>query len=209
LELAAELPDLRVRLLGRADESIALELRRRAVAAGRPGLLEIVGFVPHEKLPAQLGRAHVLVSPAPHEPGPGMASLEAMACGLPVIACAGSGAAEVVTHEQTGLLVPPRDKTALVAALRRLLTDATTRAAMGARARRYALENADSKVCLARLESFYQSVVHRPTGHACGPAATAPAATAPAALIHHVFAQRPSEDAWLTAAVAGRSATGA
>jgi glycosyltransferase involved in cell wall biosynthesis len=161
IELARELPDLHLRLLGRAEESIVQELTRRAAAAGRPGLLELAGFVAHDQLPAEYNRAHVFAAPAPHEPGPGLVYLEAMACGLPVIACEGSGATEVVDHEQTGLLVPPNDKDALVAALRRLLTNDVFRQEMGARARRYAVERADGEKGVARLEEFYESVVHR------------------------------------------------
>jgi glycosyltransferase involved in cell wall biosynthesis len=161
LELAGEMPDLHVRLLGRADETVALELERRAKAAGRPDLLDLAGFVPHDRLPAELAGAHVFAAPAPHEPGPGLVYLEAMACGLPVIACEGSGAAEVVSHEQTGLLVPPGDHAALVAALRRLQTQEHRRRAMGARARQQVVAEADCDVCLDRLEGFYASVVER------------------------------------------------
>lgn len=166
LELARDIPDLHVRLLGRAEDSVATELQRRAVAAGRPALLELAGFVPHEELPSHFNRAHVFAMPAPHEPGPGLVYLEAMACGLPVIACAGSGAEESIAHEDTGLLVPPGDTMALVAALRRLLTDMRTRAEMGANARRYIVDNADSRDCLDRLERFYESVVQRHLNHA-------------------------------------------
>ncbi len=165
LELAKELPTLRLRLLGRADEAIAQELTRRAAAAGRAELLELVGFVPHDEMPAQYGRAHVFAAPAPHEPGPGLVYLEAMACGLPVIACEGNGASEVIHNKDTGLLVPPGDRTALVSALRQMLTDEEFRRETGKRARRYAVEHADWEKGVARLESYYRSVLQqRSTG---------------------------------------------
>lgn len=161
IELSKEIPNLHLRLLGRAEEAVARELTRRAAAAGRTELLELKGFVPHDELPAHYGRAHVFAAPAPHEPGPGLVYLEAMACGLPVIACAGSGAAEVVQDEETGLLVPAGDADSLVAALRRLLIDETLRSDMGARARHFAVERADWEKGAAQLESFYQSVLHQ------------------------------------------------
>jgi glycosyltransferase involved in cell wall biosynthesis len=48
---------------------------------------------------------------------------EAMACGVPVVATDVSGIPEMVRHEETGLLVPPRDAAALAAAMRRMLAD--------------------------------------------------------------------------------------
>lgn len=161
MELAAELPDLQVRLLGRADENVARELRRRASSTGRGELLDFAGFIPRQKLPEQLSTSHVFAAPAPHEPGPGLVYLEAMACGLPAIACAGSGAAEVVRHEETGLLIPPNDHAALVNALRWLLTNDVTRAAMGRQARQHMVEHFDTKVCLETLEQFYAAVIAR------------------------------------------------
>ncbi|WP_265596320.1 glycosyltransferase family 4 protein [Verrucomicrobium sp. BvORR106] len=64
------------------------------------------------------------------------ASLEALAAGLPVVATDFGGAREQVIHEQTGLLVPPRDATALAAAMVRMAADSDLRArcAAGARA---------------------------------------------------------------------------
>ena len=91
------------------------------------------------ELPEHLSRAHVFAAPSLYEGGPGFVYLEAMACGLPVIACAGSGAAEVVFPGENGLLVPPGDVDALADALRQLLGDAIGRAEMGERARRYVL----------------------------------------------------------------------
>ncbi len=81
-----------------------------------------------------------------------------MACGLPVVACAGSGAAEVVRHGETGLLLPPQDLTGLTEALRGLLRDGSRRQQLGEAARCFVLAEADSRTCLRRLESFYSAV---------------------------------------------------
>lgn len=161
LTLASEIDDLRVRMVGQGAPAFLEKLRDRAQKAGHRDLLEFTGFVSHDELPVLLQDAHVFAAPSRYEGGPGFVYLEAMACGLPVIACSGSGAAEVVRHEDTGLLVPPGDAMALTAALRRLLGDDVLRQAMGARAREYAVREADSTVCVARIEAFYTAVIAR------------------------------------------------
>jgi glycosyltransferase involved in cell wall biosynthesis len=163
LRLAPRFPGLRLRLFGRGEaDYIEEELWARVRAAGRPELLEVVGFVPRDELPQHLCRAHVFAVPSVYEGGPGFVWLEAMSCGLPVIACRGSGVTEVVRHEENGLLVPPDDVEALVLALGRLLQDPAWGAALGARGRRDAVAEADSEVCLRRLEAFYRTVAGRP-----------------------------------------------
>jgi glycosyltransferase involved in cell wall biosynthesis len=157
-QLAGEFPELHLRLLGRGEPAIVAELQGRAQSAGLPDLLDLPGFVDRAELPDHLSRAHVFAAPSQYEGGPGFVYLEAMACGLPVIACAGSGAAEVVRPGGNGLLVPPHDVKALTAALRTLLRGATEGRSMGERARQFALAEADSKGCLKKLEGFYSAV---------------------------------------------------
>ena len=157
--LALDIPDLQVRLLGRVEPSIATDLKKMAASAGRPDLLDLAGFVERSQLPEHFSRAHVFAAPSEYEGGPGFVYLEAMACGLPAIACAGSGAAEVVKHGETGLLVPPNDVGELTTALRTLLTDEERCCAMGERARHYVLAEADSRKCVDKLEAFYTAVI--------------------------------------------------
>jgi glycosyltransferase involved in cell wall biosynthesis len=84
-----------------------------------------------------------------------------MACGLPVVACHGSGSAEVIENGVTGLLIPPRDVDALHEVLARLLTDESMRTEMGRRARNYVEREANSSNCLNRLEAFYCEVAQK------------------------------------------------
>jgi glycosyltransferase involved in cell wall biosynthesis len=163
LRLTKRFPKLHLRLFGRGEaDYIEEELWARVRAAGQPDLLEVVGFVPRDELPRHLCRAHVFAVPSVYEGGPGLVWLEAMACGLPVIACLGSGVTEVVRHEENGLLIPPGDADMLVGTLERLLLNPTWSAALGARGRQVAVAEADSEVCLRRLEAFYQAVADRP-----------------------------------------------
>jgi glycogen(starch) synthase len=74
--------------------------------------------------------ADILVVPSRYEPF-GMVVLEGMLHGLPVIAAEVGGPADILDHGRTGLLFPPRDITALAAAMRRLIEDADERHRIG------------------------------------------------------------------------------
>jgi glycosyltransferase involved in cell wall biosynthesis len=78
-----------------------------------------------------LSACDVFILPSRHE-GLGVAALEAMAAGRPIVATRVGGLAEAVVHERTGLLVPPEDPAALATALARLLRDPALRARLGA-----------------------------------------------------------------------------
>lgn len=170
-KLAEEYPTLQVQIIGRGEREFVNELRAKALASGLPDLLDFTGYVSAQELASYLRRAYVFAAPSVYEGGPGFAYLEAMACGLPVIACQGSGAAEVVRHAEWGLLIPPRDVKALVEALRLLLADPDLRSSMGTRARSFVETEADSRVCMKRMEAFYTAVARGATRTSAGAAA--------------------------------------
>jgi glycosyltransferase involved in cell wall biosynthesis len=94
---------------------------------------------------------------ASHWEGLGVAVMEALALGLPVVATAVGGVPEVVGHEREGLLVPPRRPTELATALLRLLTDAEERRRMAeAAAQRGAELSIDTAV--RRTEAVYDEL---------------------------------------------------
>jgi glycosyltransferase involved in cell wall biosynthesis len=74
------------------------------------------GWRPHEQLPRALNAADALVLPSVAEAF-GLVLIEAMACGLPVIATRAPGPAAIVADGSTGWLIPPDDEEALVDAL--------------------------------------------------------------------------------------------
>lgn len=88
------------------------------------------GFVSHDELHELYRRAAIVVCPSRRE-GFGVACLEAMAHGRPVVATAVGGLRDLVVDGVTGLLVPPRDPIALRAALERLLSDPDLRRQLG------------------------------------------------------------------------------
>lgn len=107
-------------------------LRRLRELADRLGVAHRVTFlgrVPHAEIPPLLRSADVVVCPQWHEPF-GIVPIEAMACGVPVVATAVGGLAETVVHGVTGVHVPPREPAALARALRTLLANDVRRQEM-------------------------------------------------------------------------------
>jgi len=113
-------------------------------ASSLDGAVRFAGF--RRDVPGCLAAADVVALPSLNE-GLGVAALEAMAADRPVVASRVGGLAEVVLHEETGLLVPPADPDALALALGRLATDPTLRARLGAAGR----DHVRARYTLARM----------------------------------------------------------
>jgi len=104
------------------DDPEARRLRALAAAAGVADRVHLRGRVSREDLPRLLRSADAVVCVPWYEPF-GMVPLEAMACGVPVVASAVGGQIDTVVHGVTGVHVPARDPAALAAALGSLLAD--------------------------------------------------------------------------------------
>jgi glycosyltransferase involved in cell wall biosynthesis len=109
----------------------ARRLRELAARVGVADRLVLRGRVDRDAMPALLRSADAVVCVPWYEPF-GIVPLEAMACGVPVVASAVGGQTDSVVHGVTGVHVPPREPRALAAALRALLADPARRAELGA-----------------------------------------------------------------------------
>jgi glycosyltransferase involved in cell wall biosynthesis len=141
--------------------------RLRCVArrAGVDARVDFRGSVPRDQLPALMRSADMVVSVPWYEPF-GIVPLEAMACGVPVIASAVGGLLDTVVDGTTGMHVPPRAPGAIACAVRALLDDEPRRQAMGlAGVRRARARYGWTRVAAATLD-VYTTVVDRPWVHA-------------------------------------------
>jgi glycosyltransferase involved in cell wall biosynthesis len=118
----------------------------------------LAGWRPHDQLPEALNAADLLVLPSVAEAF-GLAVIEAMACGLPVIACNAHGPAEIVGDGESGWLVPPDDEQALAAALAHAVTDPGERRRRGEHAATDAREHFGWQTIAARIAALYEQVV--------------------------------------------------
>ncbi len=116
-------------------------------AAGLGPRLRRLGY--RADMPAVMAAADIFTLPSYFEGLP-VSIIEAMLCGLPVVASDIPGPREQVVPEETGLLVPAHDARALAAALTRLIAEPDTRARMGAAGRVRAEVLFDERKIIAR-----------------------------------------------------------
>jgi D-inositol-3-phosphate glycosyltransferase len=132
---------------------------RHADEVGVASRVVFAGAVPRAKRPALLRSADVVVCKPFADPF-GIMALEAMACGVPVVATAVGALTDIVVHNVTGLLVAPQDVRALTRALRRSLGDETLRQELGTAGRdRVVARHAMDRVA-AELVAVYERVAH-------------------------------------------------
>ncbi|MDF7814082.1 glycosyltransferase family 4 protein [Hymenobacter sp. YC55] len=117
-QLAPERPALRLIVSGIGPD--LEEVRRRVAAAPWREQVELAGYVEYDEVPQVYHRADVFVSPTYAE-GFSNTILEAMASGLPCVAAEAVGVVDCLRNDDNGLLMPPGDVPALVAALARIL----------------------------------------------------------------------------------------
>ena len=145
------------RLDGHAE---ARRLRELAERAGVAEQVKLVGAVPHDQM-ATWYRSADVVACTPHYASAGRVSLEAMACGVPVVGYAMGGIADAVVDEVTGKLVPPGDVRTLGVTLRRLLSDNAGRFAYGHAAVDRVRCSYTWERTAAALERLYERVIGR------------------------------------------------
>ncbi|MET8153290.1 glycosyltransferase [Actinoplanes sp. NPDC049668] len=125
----------------------------------------LVGGVPGAEMPRWYRSADLLVA-APWQEQSLLTSLEAMACGLPVIGTAVGGLGEAVVDGLTGDLVPARDPRALGGAVRRLVNDKVRRFAYATAALDRARQAYSWKRVASQLGSVYSAVAGYRSGEA-------------------------------------------
>lgn len=144
---------------GETDPEIE-RLRNLARQLGVSSAVHFRGQVPRERIPALLRSADVVVCAPWYEPF-GIVPLEAMACGIPVVAAEVGGLADTVVDGVTGLHVPPHDPDAIADALGVLLPDRARRGALGEAGRRRVEARYTWDQVAARTERIYRQAIER------------------------------------------------
>jgi glycosyltransferase involved in cell wall biosynthesis len=165
--VAAQVPDARFVVVGGGGlvrdgrggvRHYSRDMEALAARLGLQGRVVFTGM--RSDVPSVLSAATVSVLPSLSEGLPN-AILESMAAGLPVVATRVGGTPEAVQDGVTGLLVPPRDPAALVAALRAVIEDRELAARLGQAAKRRVTEWFSLERMVRRTEQLYDWLLAR------------------------------------------------
>nr|WP_082666148.1 glycosyltransferase family 4 protein [Aureimonas sp. AU4] len=157
IRLLPDHPGWQAVIAGRATaehEGFERELKARVAAAGLERRIRFVGE--HRDIERWYGALDLFVAPQRWE-GFGLTPLEAMSCGVPVVAADAGVFAEVVP-ESAGRIVPPGDLDAMTAAIRSFLADEAALARAGAVALETALRDFPLEREALQIEAVYEAL---------------------------------------------------
>jgi len=121
--------------------------------------IKLTGFVPDNLLPLYYDAADYFVLPSASGEGLPLVLLEAMACGLPVIATTVGGTPEIIKHMKSGILVPPRNPEAMAEIMSKLLSEETLGPKIGEEARRIVENRYTWEKNLLQLQNIYKEFI--------------------------------------------------
>ncbi len=155
--LAQEFPHLLFIVIGKGPNRKLIEKRVRELRIDDN--VRLAGFVPEELLPLHYNAADYFVIPSSSGEGLPLVLLEAMACGLPVIATAVGGTPEIIKDMKNGALVPPRNPEALAETISKFLSNKELGLAIGEEAKKIVEEKFSWEENVHRLQKVYGEIL--------------------------------------------------
>jgi glycosyltransferase involved in cell wall biosynthesis len=153
----SRLPENWVLLCAGRDDGIGSSLQDMVEKLGLTQRVHWLGSV--KDIPLLLAAADIALLTS-HEEGFSNAIIEYMATGLPVIVTNVGGNAEAVQHGVTGLVVPPKEPSALADAILSMVLNPDRRKAMGIAAQQVANERYSLDVCVESYVNLYRKALH-------------------------------------------------
>lgn len=158
--LAQKFPKIKLLIIG-ADPTGGAYVQRLKVLAFQLGIRENVDFVgpvPNKDMPQYYNMAKVFLFASRGGEGIPRSILEAMACGVPVVATDVAGIPEAVKEDLTGFLVPPYSPTALAEKVEKILEDPSLRNRLSKSARKKIKEGFSWEKVIPSLIEVFQEV---------------------------------------------------
>jgi glycosyltransferase involved in cell wall biosynthesis len=163
------LPDTQALIVG--DGPDHEKLARLALAEGVADRFEMVGW--QHDVGAWFPRFDVLLAPSRSEGSPPLAALQAMMVGVPVVATDVGGIPEAIDDHETGILVPPADAEAMVAAIDELIVDDGLRHRIAVAARERVERDFSAPAMARNFEALYLEISPSVPGFYAAPAPAA------------------------------------
>ncbi|WP_170438970.1 glycosyltransferase family 4 protein [Ruegeria arenilitoris] len=161
IDLCGQVPDVHGIVMGRATEKHGAFLTELKDKVAQAGLSDRILFKPEvtvDKIAQWYQVLDLFIAPQRWE-GFGLTPLEAMACGVPVVATDVGAFSEIVTDPTLGRVVPPGDIPALAAAAAEMLADRDSLARAGRAARAHVERNFDINGEAQALVALYQQLL--------------------------------------------------
>lgn len=152
-EVVKEYPKTGLLIVGKGEEKSRLEGMVRKLALEKNVIFP--GFIPEEQLPNVYSSADAYILPSLWEVLP-ISLLEALACGVPLLASDAGGNPEVVEKDVNGFIVPKGDSAALAQKMKVLASDQNMRKKMGRESRRIATEKFDWELIAGKTLKYYR-----------------------------------------------------
>jgi glycogen synthase len=145
-----------IRMLIAGDGPSRSQLEQQAAQLGLNRVVEFVGWVEPQNVPALINRASLVLIPSQIEGLPNVA-LQAALMSRPVVATRVGGIVEAVAHQQTGLLI--ENRYGLEEAIASLLNDSSLARRMGAAGRERALELFGLQRCVDEYDALFDRLI--------------------------------------------------
>ncbi len=161
IELLPKHPEWKAIILGRATEQhqgFLSEQKKNIADAGLTDSILFSGEVPVDQIAEYYSALDLFIAPQRWE-GFGLTPLEAMACGVPVVATTVGAFPEIVTEDKAGYLIPPGDIPAMVKATLKLMENDTRLTEFSKNARAHMEENFDISVEANHLVEIYREML--------------------------------------------------
>lgn len=158
--LQQKFPHLKMLIIGGTpDDCVSYEsmLKQRVTSEGLSDMVTFTGHV--TDMPAVYNGLDVVVSASTSPEPLGTVVIESMAMARPLIGPNHGGAAEMMTHEKTGLLFDPGNARSLADAIERFANDETLRHKMGENARKHALRTFDVGTHAMKIQDLYEELL--------------------------------------------------
>lgn len=156
VQIKNTLPNIACLIIGEGPAAYQNQLHEFVEQNGLQSNVIFAGF--QKNVNTFLNVFDVFVLPSILE-GFGIVLLEAMALHKPIVASHVGGIPEIVTNDETGILVPPKDSNALAMAIVRLLSDVSTRRRLGEAGRKIVEERFSQEIAMIRIENIYSGCI--------------------------------------------------